>query len=45
MRPSALVYSDVSSSTLVRGKGVVVPEIVMDKGSVNAIGITPRDLF
>jgi hypothetical protein len=45
MRPSPEVYSDSSLSTLVRGSGLVEALMVMDCGSVNAIGITPRAPF
>jgi hypothetical protein len=42
IRPSALEYADSYPSALVRGRGVVVPEMVMVCGSASAIGITPR---
>ena len=40
--PSAEVYVDVPAPVITRGSGVVVPPMVIDCGSVNAIGIAPR---
>jgi len=42
INPSADVYADSSPDEKVLGRGVVAALMVMDCGSVNDMGITPR---